>query len=156
MSAYAWAAGARLTADPDAVGRELERIRQENGKITPESVVRAARAKRSPLHPIIYDGTTAEEALREYRLQRAKYVLRSIEIVVSETQTVLVRGFQLVEINGEREYVPAPEVRDDLTMREQVRARLLRELISLKSRLKAWNEFAPVLAAIEDVLGDAA
>lgn len=151
MAEYRWVTGARIKGDAAAIGAELERIRQ-SGHLTPEAVVKAARRKSSPLHSLIYDGTTADEALASYHHDRAKYVLRSIEIVEGESQTVEVRGFQVVTIGDRREYVPAREIRDTPEFREEVRQGIIRELQSWRRRLKGWDEFVAVSTAIDVVL----
>lgn len=61
-------------------GRELERIRESNdGKLHTEAVVKAARAKTSPLHGAFTwdDG----EAANKHRLWEARYLLREITVI---------------------------------------------------------------------------
>ena len=73
---YHWRAGFHRAGDAQAIGGELERIREICGSLTPGIIVQEAKAKRSPLHAVIYDGTTAEEALAIHSLERAEYLLR--------------------------------------------------------------------------------
>lgn len=145
---YRWTPGAHLKGDAEAVGRELERI-SATGKLTAEAIVKAARAKRSPLHAFIYDGTTAEQALEAHRIHRARYLLRSIEVIEGEAETIEVRGFEVVTIDGDREYLPSHEVRDSAELRREVRERMVRELVSLRRRLRQWDEFVGIVAAID-------
>ena len=153
---YHWRAGFHRAGDAQAIGGELERIRERCGSLTPGIIVQEAKAKRSPLHAVIYDGTTAEEALAIHRLERAEYLLRSISIIEGESETVEVRGFYCVNVDGANEYVDAIAVRSDTDLRAQVRDRLLCELVSLKRQLDGWEEFSSVVSAIEGVVAIAA
>lgn len=159
MSKYVWAPGSHFpkNADPAKVAAELNRL-GKRGRITPERVVEAAKNEKSALHPLVYDGTTAEQALQAYWIERAKYVLRSIVILEGEQETLEVRGFQLVTVDGEREYKASPAVRDDDELRAQVKEDLLRSLIAIQKRLRDWDQysktgpvFEPVIAAIDRV-----
>lgn len=151
MTDYAWNPDFHVAGDPAVVGRELEAIRERFGKLTAEVVVKAAANKRSPLHQLIYDGTTAEEALRDYRLNRARLVLRAIIISQPREETV-VRGFHVVTIDGEREYVPAGMAASDPEWKAEVRASLERRMRALAQQLRGWDEFSGVLVAIEEAL----
>ena len=152
MSEYGWRTGTRgLGADANTVGQELARLAQRGG-LTPEAIVEAARNKRSALHPLIFDGTTAGDALKTYRLERASYILRMIEIREAEAEIVTTRAFHVVTIDGSSEYVTAETARDDPVLRAQVRRRLVRDLLAMQARLEEWDDFSAVAAAIRDAV----
>lgn len=82
-----WRKGAHVPAglDVDEVGRELEELLGEEGKVTPEAVVERAANERSALHGwFVWDDT---EAASLYRLQQARTLLKAVHIVVEKDET---------------------------------------------------------------------
>lgn len=150
---YGWKDCAYLGGNANDVGAELERIQSKRGKLTPQIVVEEAKPKGSPLHRLIYDGTTADEALAKYRLFRAGHILRSIIVVEEGAKEVIVtRGFESVVVDGEREYMPVATAADDPEMREQVRGRYLRMLRTAKDGLRGFDEMADLVASVDTAL----
>jgi len=77
---YGFRAGFRGNTDPQAVGEELDRIREVSGSLTAEGTVKAAEKPTSPLHDLfVWDNT---EAARLYRLVQARTLIRSVTVVV--------------------------------------------------------------------------
>lgn len=150
---YEWIPGSPFQGDPEEVGKELERI-HKTGDLSPEVIVVVARMKGSPLHPLIYDGTSAEEALKSYHLDRARSLIKSLNITImeSETETIHVNAFHRVVTDSGRAWIPAKEVRANPTYSAQVERRLIREMRGLKNQLDQWQVYQPVSAAIEGVL----
>lgn len=82
---YAWRDGARLNADPNAVGKEIAALRDESGNVAVPAVVDSAREAASAMHPLFeWDDARAAQLQRE---DRARYILRSIVPVVVNTRT---------------------------------------------------------------------
>jgi hypothetical protein len=79
-----WRPGARVAGvKPDEALAELERIAEaSDDELRPEAVVEAARFASSPLHPLFEWSDTV--AAREYRLQQARTIVRSVRIVYEE------------------------------------------------------------------------
>lgn len=80
---YEWKQGYNPKADPNLVGKELERIRESTGgELQAEDVVEAARDPRSPLHSLFeWDDSAAAE---RYRQQQARGVIRRLRVVYQE------------------------------------------------------------------------
>lgn len=80
MKKYIFRAGHRVTGiSAETAGKELERIRLDQGALTPPTVVEAARPKDAPLHPAFeWDNKTAAERYREHQ---ARNLIRSVHVV---------------------------------------------------------------------------
>ena len=77
---YVWKNSFAPPIDAQVAGEELARISDsQGGELTPAAVVEAATPEASPLHPAFtWDDS---QAAVEYRLQQARHLIRSIEIV---------------------------------------------------------------------------
>lgn len=79
---YIFREGSRFSSnqfDPQAVGKELERCRNEDGGLHPEVVVSRAENPESPLHHAFeWDDS---EAARQYRLDQARLLIRSVRVI---------------------------------------------------------------------------
>src|SRR6185437_11347508 len=100
MAVYNWKDGARQKLSAQVVGDELERLRQtNNGELTAELALDAARPKSSPLHDgFEWDDTVAAE---QHRLTQARSMIRSVVIVPDKSMgpavPTEVRAFVVVE-----------------------------------------------------------
>ena len=78
--------GARVKGNVDAqtIGESLSQIEQEEGGVTAEAVVDAARPEEAPLHPCFtWDDSVAAE---EYRKGEARNLVRVVQVEVEEQQ----------------------------------------------------------------------
>lgn len=77
---YQWSASFHPIADAQVVGEELERIREsEDGKLTVESMLEAARPEEAPLHPLCtWDDAIAAEYWRKVEIRRIPQKLQVI------------------------------------------------------------------------------
>jgi hypothetical protein len=74
----------RAEADAQAVGEELERIRQRDGTITVDAALDEARSVHSPLHPLCtWEDDIAAENWRRDEIRRA---IRSIKVFTPEQE----------------------------------------------------------------------
>ncbi len=70
--------------DPEQAGKILAKLEEKQGNLTAQSVVDAARPKTSPLHEAFeWDDSAAAES---WRLDQARSMIKSIEIVVIEEE----------------------------------------------------------------------
>lgn len=146
MSEYAFLPGSPFHGDANEVQAELDRIRR-TGELTPEAITVVARSKRSILHPLIYDGTTAEEALEKYHLGRARGLLTSIVLVVDNAPSSIRANVRIVSETGRSwESVELPDARATEI------ARLKREMAGLRARLHDLAIFPSVVQALEEAL----
>ncbi len=160
---FDWKAGARVKANAQKVGEELEAIPLKDA----DSVVKAARKSKGELHKCFeWDDTKAGQ---EYRKEQARYILRMIVTEVEstaggETTIVHVRAFESVrfavsEENDEGEkamtYMPIGEVLGDKAMREQVIGRLMTTIAEAEKTAENYAHIAPELKKTRKKLHEA-
>lgn len=98
---------AKLSADDAAA--ELARIREEQGRLTAESVIDAARPKEAPLHPAFeWDN---KQAADNYRKEQARRLIRAVvrvetPITPEHREYVLVRSDDAESAETPTEYRP--------------------------------------------------
>jgi len=78
--------------ETNIIESELQRIQDEQGRITPEIVVISAEKPESPLHHLFeWDDSVAGH---KYRIEQAREVIRSIRLTVTyETKVVCVPAY---------------------------------------------------------------
>lgn len=121
----------------------------EDGLVSAEDFVDAARPKNSPLHKYLeWDDGAAADA---WRLQQARQCLNAIEVayVEDDAPPVWVRGyFNVVTAEGDRVYAPISVVKVTHEYDQQVRDRFARELLSIHDRMKSYDELEPVVQVV--------
>jgi len=133
---YKWKKGARFSADAAKIGEELSTLGEA---IEPSAVVKKAKNKKAELHKCFeWDDTKAAE---EYRLNRAREIMRMITVVVEnknrpDNQQMTIRVYEHVSLasdipEGERRsvYVPTMTALTDPEMRKQVKGRLAQDIL---------------------------
>lgn len=155
---YQWKSGSRLNADAEKVGSEIEQIK---GPKTPGAVVEKARSKKTELHRCFEWDDSA--AAIQYRLEQARYVLRTISIVRevdvpgSDTpQKIVVRAYENVNTakddDKERAYVATETALAQPEFRAQIFARLERMITEASAVADAYRYLSPEIGAVGDRL----
>jgi hypothetical protein len=108
--------------NPQSIGDELERIRTDQGKLTPEVVVEAAADEASPLHAAFE--WSDSEAARLHRLGQARSLIVSVRIISSPMLAKVPAYVSVRSPEVGRNYVPTHEALSD----EEIRARVLQEI----------------------------
>lgn len=151
--------GSRLNNEQaQIIGEELELIKQNNGQLTPEAIVRQAKAKKSRLHGFFdWDDKTAAG---QYRISQARYLLRSIEVhyVAEKSEPKSIKAFYSVtnktDKKEERIYVSLGDMVKNKDYRQQVIERARREMVNWANRYRQYQELSPVVAAIDKLQND--
>lgn len=147
---YAWRPGSRVSIDADKAGRELARIEQAEGELTPAAVLGRARSANSSLHAHFeWDDSKAAE---QHRLTQAGELIRSITVDITRSNIEPpkpTRAFVSVERKGERTYVGVQTAMSDADLRRQVLERAWSELASFRARYADLKELAGVFAAMD-------
>lgn len=150
---YKCRAGARLEGDIQAIGQELEIIRQRDGGLVPSAVVEQAKPKSNPLHPNFE--WNDKTAARLYREDQARYVIRSVDVVYEtgeESHQREVRAFVAVQKDdGSRIYESTAEALSNDLYRKQVLASAFRELQQVRTKYAELQELAEVFQAVDRV-----
>lgn len=147
---YQWKHGSTAKVDAQLAGQEMERLRtMRNGRLEPKDLVEHSRDPAAPLHPAFeWDNDTAAEA---YRIEQARYLIRSIEVVVlPEPEATPVRAFVSVRRDDDRSYTSVTHAMTDPDLRQQVLDNALRELEAWRRRYAELVELANVFAAIDE------
>lgn len=147
---YKVKSGFRLKAGmAQVVGEECERLESE-GRLTPQNLVNDSRSEDAPLHECFeWDDTVAAE---RWRCAQAAYIIRSIEVTVSESFEPT-RAFVATVSGGSREYKTIGCVLRDHDSREALLDSARRELLSLRRKYSTLHELAEVFAAIDETVG---
>ena len=151
---YRWKGNSRIPIDANVAGRELEQIAAEKkGKLCAEAVVKKATPKKSPLHEAFeWDNT---EAAKQYRLDQARYLIRSIVVVMEkpdQEEPTTVRAFVRISDAPKTPYESIVTVMSDKEKRESLMELALRELGQWRARYDGFKEFAKIYAAIDQVV----
>lgn len=143
---YRWAKGSHFSVDAQVAGEALEVIREKNdGDLTADTVVDAARRKRSPLHKEFeWDDEAAAE---EFRKEQARDLIRHIKVVYMETgdkdeQTI--RAY--VKLGNDEPYEPTISVLQDPAKAARLLSRARAEMQSWIARYEALEELSGVIA----------
>lgn len=142
----------------ETVQQALEAIAERNGgQLTPDLVVKAAKAKTSPLHShFTWDDT---EAARAYRLYQAAFLIRKVKVrvEVEPEKTLSVRAWMNVapvEVPGKEDAPDSPRVYVPVKVamesyREQVISQAVSELKGTQRKYAHLKELANVWGEID-------
>jgi hypothetical protein len=133
------------------VAEELLRLYDVKGSLGPRDVVAAAMDEQNPLHGLFeWDDAKAAAA---HRLDRARQILQSVEVVLEEDTRTHQPTRMLVSEPPRRgeSYVPVDLVLSDADRRARYVQQALKEAMSWKKRYEHVAELADVFAVIETV-----
>ena len=127
--------------DPDVAAKELARIRKEEGTLTPEAVVDAARPEDAPLHEEFEWNDS--EAAEKYRRQQARTMIRCLVRLETNT-TPPHRVYTHVKQEGAKraEYMPTVTVATKTALLEDAVARLMAKLYDLQASIREIEALA--------------
>jgi hypothetical protein len=128
---------------------ELQRLYDENRRLTPAIVLAEAHDPASPLHPMFEwrDGVAAEK----WRLHQARELIRSVRVTYREADETnpekSVRAWHAVRDEEGYGYQPAEQVALDPFQRRLLLADMQREWQQMKRRWADFEEFWRLVAA---------
>jgi len=148
MEGYKWKlAGLGKGVDVALVVEELTRLQEVNRILTPEVVVRAAENSESVLHKLFeWD---ENKAAYNWRLQQARTILNNIEVtIITDGEP---REIAVFEVTTRSEGYKSVDTftNEDIDF---IRASILRQLNTMKSKLKTYKEFDKVLFYIDKAI----
>lgn len=150
---YKWRDDRGYRVPAQVVGTELERLRTRyNGRLEADMVVHVAKSSSHPLHDLFeWDDNVAAQA---YRVDQARQVIRSIEVVIKEApQSKPVRAFVSVVRDRDRSYTSVQHAMSDEALRKQVLMQAFAELEAWRRRYAELVELANVFVAIDEARG---
>lgn len=137
------------------VVRELERIEDNDGIITPEAVIESAKPVSSPLHG--YFEWNNNKAADKYRLAQARMLIRSVSVVYEMNGDGRhSRGFVNMMVQtgskpAERGYIGIARVMSDDELRAQLLEQAKQEAKEWRQRYNNLAELANVFEAIDNL-----
>jgi hypothetical protein len=151
---YQWKPGSKAPVEAQVAGEELERIRTwHNGRLEAKMVVEASIDPGAPLHRAFeWDDQRAAHA---FRVEQAKYLIRSVEVVIDRGQPEPkpIRAFVSVVRDEDRSYTSTVHALADQDLRVQVIEQAWKELEAWRQRHAELVEFAKVFALIDQARG---
>lgn len=131
-------------ADAQKIGTALEEIAaQNNGEVTPVTIVDAARNPKSPLHPHFeWDTTAAAEA---YRREQARDLIRIVRIR-DETRAEPPRAFLSVTTKKGVSYRRLNDVLESVSLSSAVLDQAERDLLAFERRYQDLLEVCNIVA----------
>lgn len=155
--------GSRITCCSAAVAyREIERNRKENGgTVDLNKLVTNSKPKDAPLHNAF--SWNDKEAAHKFRVQEARYIVRSIEVVDQEVSEPY-RAYESVEVEVvsedqedtqkvEHVYRSTKEVMSTQAGRDMLLQKAIRDMYTFKKKYAVLSELAIVMASIDETLG---
>jgi hypothetical protein len=153
-----WKSHAKSSDIPaDVVYSELIAVKKNNnGNLTPDDVVEAAKDPASAMHNwFTWEDT---EAARRYRLMEAGSLIRSIEVVYKEAPKMERRAFEISyrKKTGDSEsrtiYRTAAEAAADPDTHARLIAEAVRTLMAWRKRFAALQELHHIMTQIDAVV----
>lgn len=124
----------------------LKKVAEKAGGLTAEAVVEAARPKSSPLHDAFE--WSDSKAAREYRLEQARCLIRSIEICVTHGKSeVVTRAWAFLP--SKQSYAPMVEAMGSDVTRDEILGEAKKELRVFRVKYGQLEELVEVIKAID-------
>lgn len=125
--------------DPDLAVKELERIENVYGALTPENILEGSKNEEAYLHKLF--NWDDQKAANLYRLQQARQILNNIEItIVSDGEPRQMPLYETIVKDNTRVYKSIQEFTGPDA--EQVRQQTIREINALKNKLSFFSQFS--------------
>lgn len=140
-----------IGGDSEAL-KELERLTDiNNGDLTPDIVLDAARPETSPLHKHFeWDDSVAAEA---WRKNQARTLIQSYKLhIVDERGERTVRYYTNVVIQDAHAYRRTEDIVRIDALREQRRLSIIRDLNRIRTELVTFDSFAGAAEAIDTAI----
>jgi hypothetical protein len=145
---YSWKPGSRVKLKAQVVGEHLTALRERRGgRLFASDVVIEAKRKRSVLHDYFeWDDATAAGM---FRVERARYLIGSVEVTVVEEQAGPVRAFVSVTTKEVAHFTTIAAALSDEELRSQVLAQAFKDMEAFTKKYRGLEELVGVLAAME-------
>lgn len=149
MATYKWKPASHIILAPDAVGKELEELRQaQEGRLTPDMVVEHASDEHSLLHPAFeWNDTTAAH---QYRCHQARHLINCLVYIKEGYPEV--RAFVSVIQEGDQahSYTHILHAMEHPKLRQQVLDQAKDDLLAWETRYHHLEEFHRVHQIIQE------
>lgn len=143
--------GSRVHGDPQKVGEELTRIRQQRGALRAPEVVDEARKSGNPLHRYFeWDNRAAAD---KYREEQARHLIASVVVIQTAEHGEVnpIRAFVKISTEQIDSYEPIATVMGDAGLRERVIREVIEDISDMRRKLVTFETFKDVLEALDTV-----
>jgi len=155
-----WKTGSRVKVDPKDAYGVIEKVRAKcGGDIPLAEIVKASKPKRAPLHNE-FEWDDAKAGV-QHRLDQARYIVRSIEVVREVLPEVQSRAFEAVLIRTEKKgekprpvYRRTEDILADPIARADLLAGFVRDVLALRKRYAMLSELAVVWDVVQSALDE--
>jgi len=137
----------------------LTELQDANGRLTPEAVVTDARDPQSPLHELF--NWDVEKAAEGFWLDRARSIIRSVEVVIKTHRTVVRTPYYVRDPEAEQKeqgYVSITKVRSEPDLARDVlvaefsrAADILRRAHEVSKALELEERVSEILEGVMDL-----
>jgi hypothetical protein len=138
--------------DVSVIKSAVEDIERRDGLCHPAALVAAAKAKRSPLHPLFtWDDS---EAAGNWRTHEARRVINRIEVIRTDTETPMpafVHVRRVTEDGVQDGYMSTVKALAS-DHRDAVISDVAKQLAGLRARYKHLTEFQDVWEAVDEAI----
>lgn len=148
---FKFKAGSHLKGDAQPVGERLMELRKQCGALSAQIVLEDARPEGSVLHRFFeWDDAKAAE---QFRLAQARHVVSCVVVQRTEDhgEVTPVRAFVKIRDESIDSYEPIHSVMSDASLRAKVLRQCKSEIFTMREKLRAFEDFADVLGALETV-----
>ena len=129
--------------EAQVIGKILNKIEEENGKIVPKALVDESKDTSSPTHRFFEWNNT--KAAEKFRLHQAKNIINHVEIEIVSAEvpggTIRLRAFQPIVIGGKRGYSASANVVSNEDYARQVVDRLVNMIEGRTRELQAFEQY---------------
>lgn len=142
--------GAHISGSAQAIGEELQRISSVYSELRAEYVVEEAQNPANILYSYFeWDDT---EAARKFRLEQARSVIRSIEVVMNDPSVHPVRAFIKDPIGVNTGYKPIQGLMENAESKKAILSNAKADLKTWKRRYDHLSEFSKLIPVIDEIL----
>jgi len=130
-------------------GECLNKLETKHGNLTPDLVIKEAKAKKSPIHD--YFDWNDTSAARKHRKWQARQLISTIKVeYIHDDRTITTKQFHNVTIErGESAYVSLQVAMTNIDYREQIINTALKEVKAWRARYKEYKELGDIFSAID-------
>lgn len=149
LGVYKWKTGVRAKVSAQVAGEVCSKL-ADRGRLTPHDLVDESRPEDAPLHgEFEWDDAKAAEAYRE---TQARYIIRSIDVVVEELDEPIRAFVPACDDESPRAYSQIEVVMKSDSGRERTLRMAYEELSRFRNKYKTMVEFAKLFEEIDRLL----
>lgn len=141
----------------DVAAKELNRIQDKYGEVTPSNLLEESRAETAVMHDCYeWDDSKAAE---KWRLQQSRQIMSCLTVVYEQVdsdqetvKSIEVRAFQNTSEEREGRFLHVQDVMETPEYREIVLRKAFGELAAFRRKYSDLSELSKIISAIDSVM----